>query len=119
MGNGAMPIGPKQPRPSSTLHFRPGIHSAFVYGCQILLVQFRSEHYRARYLNHLVGSRIAIPVGGKGMMYGAFVEAAALPFLVGIAFGLILKLPWSARPLAATFLVAAVSLVLDGTAFGV
>jgi len=48
-----------------------------------------------------------------------FVEAAALPFLVGIAFGLVLKLPWSARPLAATILVAVVSLVLAGTAFGV
>src|SRR5215831_6709330 len=48
-----------------------------------------------------------------------FVEAAALPFLAGIAFGLVLKLPWSARPLAATILVAVVSLVLAGTAFGV
>jgi hypothetical protein len=48
-----------------------------------------------------------------------FVEAAALPFLVGIAFGLVLKLPWSARPLAATILVAVVSLVLAGTVFGV
>jgi hypothetical protein len=48
-----------------------------------------------------------------------FVEAAALPFLVGIAFGLVLKLPWSARPLAATILVAVVSLVLAGTTFGV
>src|SRR5262245_55750396 len=49
-----------------------------------------------------------------------FVEAAALPFLVGIAFGLVLKLlPWSARPLAATILVAVISLVLAGTAFGV
>jgi hypothetical protein len=48
-----------------------------------------------------------------------FVEAAALPFLVGIAFGLALKLPWSARPLGATILVAAVSLVLAGTVFGV
>jgi hypothetical protein len=39
--------------------------------CQILLVQFRSEHYRARYLNRLAGSRIAIPpVGGKGTIYG-------------------------------------------------
>jgi hypothetical protein len=48
-----------------------------------------------------------------------FVEATALPFLVGIAFGLILKLPWSARPLAATILAAVVSLVLAGTVFGV
>lgn len=48
-----------------------------------------------------------------------FVEAAALPFLVGIAFGLVLKLPWSARPLVATILVAVVSLVLAGTVFGV
>jgi hypothetical protein len=48
-----------------------------------------------------------------------FVEAAALPFLFGIAFGLVLKLPWSARPLAATIFVAAVSLFLAGTVFGV
>jgi hypothetical protein len=48
-----------------------------------------------------------------------FVEAAALPFLVGIAFGLVLKLPWSARPLTATILVAVVSLVLADTVFGV
>jgi hypothetical protein len=48
-----------------------------------------------------------------------FVEAAALPFLVGIAFGLVLKLPWPARPLVATMLAAAVSLVLAGTVFGV
>lgn len=47
-----------------------------------------------------------------------FVEAAALPFLVGIAFGLVLKLPWPARPLAATILLAIVSLVLAGTVFG-
>jgi hypothetical protein len=48
-----------------------------------------------------------------------FVGAAALPFLGGIAFGLILKLPWPARPLAATILVGFVSLVLAGTVFGV
>jgi hypothetical protein len=41
-----------------------------------------------------------------------FVEAAALPFLAGIIFGLVLKLPWPARSLAATILVAVVSLVL-------
>jgi hypothetical protein len=48
-----------------------------------------------------------------------FVEAAALPLLAGIAFGLVLKLPWPARPLAATILVAVVCLVLAGTVFGV
>jgi hypothetical protein len=48
-----------------------------------------------------------------------FVEAAALPFLVGIAFGLVLKLPLPARPLAATILAAAISIVLAGTVFGV
>lgn len=47
-----------------------------------------------------------------------FIEAAALPFLVGIALGLILKFPLPARPLAATILVAAASLVLAGTVFG-
>jgi hypothetical protein len=47
-----------------------------------------------------------------------FVEAAAFPLLVGIALGLILKLPLPARPLAATVLVAAASFVLAGTVFG-
>jgi hypothetical protein len=47
-----------------------------------------------------------------------FIAAAALPFLAGIAFGLILKLPWPARPLMATALVAVVSLVLAGAVFG-
>jgi hypothetical protein len=48
-----------------------------------------------------------------------FVGAAALPFLGGIAFGLVLKLPWPARPLVATILVGFVSVFLAGSVFGV
>jgi hypothetical protein len=47
-----------------------------------------------------------------------FVNAAAVPFLVGIAVGLLLKLPWPARPLVATILLAVASLVLDASVFG-
>lgn len=47
-----------------------------------------------------------------------FVAAAALPFLVGIAFGLVLNLPWPARPLAATIFAAVVSLALAVAVFG-
>jgi hypothetical protein len=48
-----------------------------------------------------------------------FVGAAALPFLVGIAFGLVLKVPWLARPLTATILLSGIVLGLAGTVFGV
>jgi hypothetical protein len=48
-----------------------------------------------------------------------FIEAAALPFLVGIAFGLVLMLPWPARPVTATILAAAIIIVLAGGVFGV
>jgi hypothetical protein len=47
-----------------------------------------------------------------------FVDAAALPFLAGIALGLVLKLPLPAPHLAATTLLAVVSLVIGASVFG-
>jgi len=47
-----------------------------------------------------------------------FVDAAALPFLVGIALGLVLKLPLPARHLAATILLAVASLFIGASVFG-
>ena len=47
-----------------------------------------------------------------------FIDAAALPFLAGIALGLVLKLPLPAPHLAATTLLAVVSLVIGASVFG-
>jgi hypothetical protein len=47
MGNGAMPIGPKQPRPSSTLHIRPGsYHSGLMLAARPPATECRGSHGR-------------------------------------------------------------------------